>query len=144
MVWMALTIVSILELLRSRVTHARLVSVAGFGLVTLAAMVSLKPGVIAFDRSANNDWRNAKIHNTRIYKTLDDRFGGRAILNCRGYDEIEVMFHARLIAVPWFPEEPVLDSLQGAGYAFATFRGTAMPAYVIDDSSIVVIPDELW
>jgi len=106
--------------------------------------VFLKPIDIATQRSVENQWRNNKIHNATIYKNLEDSIAENyVILNCRPYENIELMFYKNTLAYHWYPEPKVLDSLQAVGYKFAAFEykndPQQLPKWITSDSTILIL-----
>jgi hypothetical protein len=104
----------------------------------------LKPGEITQQRSDRNTWRNNKINNAEIFKHLEDSIiQDRVILNCRPYENIELMFYKDVLAYHWYPEARILDSLQDKGYKFAAFEfhndPQQLPAYITGDSTITIL-----
>lgn len=112
------------------------------------AYISLKPMEIIQDRDINNVARNNKIHNTSMYKQVDiDALDQRVILNCRPYENIELMFFKDVIAYHWYPPENIVDSLQNAGYKFAAFDYNndqqKLPEYITSDKDITLMKESL-
>ncbi len=129
--------------------------VAGFGslrlcylLFFLLAIYALKPWQIISYRSVNNTKRNMKIHNTRIYKSLDlsGDLEGRVILNCKSFEDNELMFYRDVNAYAWYPAEKELDRAKARGYRFAAFANHGnnhLPAYISEDEDILIIDNDL-
>ncbi len=117
-------------------------------LIFLLAMYTLKPWQIISYRSINNAVRNKKIHNTQIYKSLDlsGELKGRVILNCKSFEDKELMFYRDVNAYAWYPSKKELDSLKARGYRFAAFRNHGnyrLPTYISEDENIVIIDEVL-
>ena len=116
-------------------------------LVLLLGIYSLKPWEIAKNRSISNETRNAKINNTQIYKSISDEIAQKyVIINCKAFEDTEMMFHKKANAFHWFPELRVLDSLQNKGYQFATFKSNNtqnLPEYITNDKRILIIDKQL-
>jgi hypothetical protein len=106
-----------------------------------------KPWDIAVYRSASNDFRNAKINNTLIYENLPEEITKNyVIINCKSFENVELMFHQDARAYHWYPAENVIDSLQNLGYKFAAFRNTpnqGLPEYILGDPEIVLLEDAI-
>jgi 4-amino-4-deoxy-L-arabinose transferase-like glycosyltransferase len=106
-----------------------------------------KPWDIAAYRSASNDFRNAKINNTSIYENLPEEITKNyVIINCKSFENVELMFYQDANAYHWYPAENVIDSLQQLGYKFAAFQNTpnqGLPAYITDDPEIVILEDAI-
>ncbi len=114
----------------------------------LLAIYALKPWQIISYRSVNNAERNMKIHNTRIYKSLDlsGDLKGRVILNCKSFEENELMFYRDVNAYAWYPAEKELDRAKARGYRFAAFANHGnyrLPAYISEDEDILIIDNDL-
>ncbi len=112
----------------------------------LLAMYALKPWAILSYRSINNEERNIKIHNTQLYKTLnlEGKRQGRVILNCKSFEEIELMFYRDVNAYAWYPEKNELERAKARGYKFAAFRNHGnyrLPSYISEDEDIVIIDE---
>jgi 4-amino-4-deoxy-L-arabinose transferase len=108
---------------------------------------ALTPLTLVNHRSRDNAQRNAKIENTRIYRQLSSKLPTDIkIINCKSFEDVEVMFYTNFDAYHWWPEERVLDSLQLLGYRFAAFTSHTnqhLPEYITQDTSIMLIQDEL-
>ena len=113
----------------------------------LMALLCFKPWDIASFRSETNAYRNAKIHNTQIYENLPDSITqDYVIINCKSFENVELMFHKDAKAYHWYPAEQVIDSLQNLGYKFAAFRNTpnqGLPPYILEDSQIVLLEADI-
>lgn len=106
---------------------------------------ALKPLEIVSNRNAGNDYRNKKIHNQEIFKHIPDSVAqDYVILNCRPYENIELMFYKNALAYHWYPPAETIDSLERLGYKFAAFDypndQQALPEWIRGDSSIVILP----
>ena len=109
------------------------------------SLSTLQPQVIAKDRSDQNIYRNSKIHNNSVYKQLGkDVLGDRVVINCRPYENIELMFYQDCLAYHWYPQAAQLDSLKQLGYHFAAFDypgdPQALPEWIKADTSILILP----
>lgn len=113
----------------------------------LAAYLSLKPGDIAKFRSQSNMLREAKMHNTSIYKNFPvNEYNRTVVLNAKSFEDVELMFYKDINVFHWWFEENVLDSLQSLGYRFAAFpnhNDQHLPAYIGKDTSIHILTDKL-
>lgn len=111
----------------------------------LIGLFALKPWTITYNRSFSNEKRNTKIYNTSIYKNLNDEIiKDRVILNCRTYENIELMFFKDVTAYHFYPTEQVLDSLQAYGHHFVAFNypdKQKLTEYIIKDKEILVLQD---
>lgn len=116
-------------------------------LVLFIGIYSLNPWEIAKNRDLSNEIRNAKINNTQIYKSISNEITQNyVIINCKSFEDTEMMFHKDVNAFHWFPEQRVLDSLQSKGYKFAAFNnnnGQNLPEYITNDKRILIIDKQL-
>ena len=106
---------------------------------------TFKPQQIAYDRREDNAYRNSKIQNNTVYKHLGKHVvGDRVVLNCRPYENIELMFYQDVLAYHWYPQAGQIDSLKQAGYRFAAFDypgdPQALPEWIRADTSILILP----
>ncbi|MBK9103828.1 MAG: hypothetical protein IPL92_04510 [Saprospiraceae bacterium] len=66
------------------------------------------------------------------------------MLNCRPYENIELMFYKDCIAYHWYPPAATIDSLKTAGYHFAAFDYPGdqqqLPEWIKADTSIMILP----
>jgi hypothetical protein len=115
--------------------------------VLVLGIYSLKPWEIAKTRTISNQTRNAKINNTQIYKSISDEITQKyVIINCKAFEDTEMMFHQKSNAFHWFPEQRVLDSLHNIGYQFAAFKSNNdqnLPEYITNDKRILIIDKQL-
>jgi Dolichyl-phosphate-mannose-protein mannosyltransferase len=115
--------------------------------LALTCVYSLKPWSISKYRSPENTERSAKIHNTQIYQSLDDSICHNYIaLNCKSFEDVELMFHKDVNAYHWFPEARIIDSLENIGYRFAAFRShtdQGLPSYILNNEDILIIDKKL-
>jgi len=112
----------------------------------LLAMYALKPWEILSYRSINNEKRNIKIHNTQLYQTLrlEGELQGRVILNCKSFEDIELMFYRDVNAYARYPAKKELERAKARGYTFAAFRNHGnyrQPSYISEDEDIVIIDE---
>lgn len=119
-----------------------------FILIILTGYISLKPHMIIQQRAETNAARNNKIHNARIFQSLDDEMlKERVVLNTRPYENIELMFYKDALAYHWYPEARVLDSLQALGHKFAAFQYSndpqQLPDYIANDPEVLVLKEKL-
>jgi 4-amino-4-deoxy-L-arabinose transferase len=108
---------------------------------------SMKPWNIIKHRSTSNTMRNVEINNAQIYKALPEDVSSKyVVLNCKSFEDTELMFYKDVNAFHWYPVERTLDSLQMLGYKFAAFdshNDQQLPAYITNDSSILIIKEQL-
>lgn len=115
--------------------------------VVLIGIYSLKPWAIAAQSDKNNETRNAKINNTIIYKNLPPQITQNCVvINCKSFEDVELMFYQNVNAYHWYPEKHTLDSLQHLGYKFAAFKShnnQVLPEYIVNDTNILIINKQL-
>ncbi len=108
-------------------------------------ILALKPWTIAYKRNLVIEKRNSKIYNTTIYKNLDDAIlKDHIILNCRTYENIELMFFKDVTAYHFYPTEQVFDSLQTRGHRFVAFDYAdrqKLPEYMANDKEIIILQE---
>lgn len=116
-------------------------------LLVFCLIYSVKPWEIAGYRSTSNMLRNAEIHNAMVYEQLPDTtINNRVILNCKSFEDVELMFYRDVNAYHWYLSESQLDSLQREGYQFSAFKShndQHLPTYIQNDPEIVLIDREL-
>jgi|JI6StandDraft_1071083.scaffolds.fasta_scaffold17552_2 4-amino-4-deoxy-L-arabinose transferase-like glycosyltransferase len=97
--------------------------------------------------SYNWESREDKIHNTNIYKSLQgDTYNGYIILNCKAMEDTEAMFYSGRNVYTWYSNEKTVDSLQALGYKFAAFESFGkqeLPKFITEDTSILIIHQQL-
>ncbi len=91
--------------------------------------------------------REAKLHNTHIYKKLNDLVpAGYVVLNAKSYEDTEAMFYSdRLVFHWWFGEKDYAEA-KAAGYkfaAFADFNGQVLPEHIRQDRELLLIRETL-
>ncbi len=116
--------------------------------IALMFIYTLKPWQISNFRSMNNQERNSKIENTQIYKSLDltKELNGRVIINCKSFEDIELMFYKNVNAYHWYPDKSTFDSLLQNGYKFAAFKNhnnQHLPEYIYGNDDIIIIGKEI-
>ncbi|MEL7121572.1 MAG: glycosyltransferase family 39 protein [Bacteroidota bacterium] len=107
----------------------------------------LKPDLIAEYRAETNEFRNNKINNTTVFKTYPfEELEDRVILNCKGFEDTELMFYQNVNAYHWYPPLELLDSLRNEGHKFAAFQNVTnqgLPGYINTAEDIILIKDEI-
>lgn len=99
---------------------------------------------------SNYNWENKKnkVHNTQIYKSLDDYLqGDYVVLNCKGMEDVEAMFYSNQNVYSWWPSEYQIDSLQLKGYKIAAFKdhgNQILPDFIVNNPDIVIIDMDLY
>jgi 4-amino-4-deoxy-L-arabinose transferase-like glycosyltransferase len=116
-------------------------------LLLIIAFYSLNPMDISAYRSHHNEKRNQIIHNTRIYKSLNNKIPGKyVIFNCKPFEDVDVRFFTNNNAYNWFPEKKVIDSLLKQGYelsAFTDHNGQGLPWYLSKNEEVFIIEEVL-
>lgn len=99
---------------------------------------------------SNYNWenRNAKIHNSEIYKNLDATLKDNYIIfNGKPMEDVEALFYSNQNVYSWWPEKKVIDSLKSKGYkiaAFASHGNQILPQFILDDKDIIIINKILY
>jgi 4-amino-4-deoxy-L-arabinose transferase len=92
-------------------------------------------------------YRENKIHNTEIYKKLDQLVPpGYVVFNCNSFENVEAMFYSNRTVYHWFPDQKQYDSLINLGIKIAAFESHEqyqLPEYMRRDTSIILIKDNL-
>lgn len=116
-------------------------------LVLLISLFSLKPWMIAQSRSIHDDKRNHKIFNTKVFKNLDENLcRNYIIINCRTYENIDLMFYKGGTAYHFYPDEKSIDSIENEGFHISAFDYNdqqKLPEYIKEDDRIFLIPAKL-
>ena len=113
----------------------------------LVSIYSLKPWQIVNVRHNEVNYRAIKSYNTTIYKNLPASIAQEyIILNCKEFEDVELMFYTNANAYHWWFPERTLDSLQNLGHQFAAFPShgnQALPDYILKDSTILILEHQL-
>lgn len=84
--------------------------------------------------------RNSIINNTQIYKSLNSKiYADHIILNCKSFEDKDVMFYKNANAYAWFPDKKIFDSLQICGYKFLVFKNhnnQILPYYIQNNETV--------
>lgn len=122
-------------------------------LLIICCYWNLKPNTLKmFHKHGMSDYnwenRQAKIHNTEIYKSLDTYLNGNYIIfNSKPMEYPEVMFFSNQNVYNWWPEKEYIDSLKNQGYKIAAFTSHGnqiLPAYIVSDPYISIIEKVLY
>ena len=109
----------------------------------VAVLQVFQPQKTAERRSITRKSRNIDIHNTLIYKSLNqDILDNRVLINTKCDDDLDIMFFKNVNANCYYPDERALDSLKLVGRKFIMFESFPhhkLPEYLEKDSSIVVL-----
>ncbi len=116
--------------------------------IAFIAAYTLKPWQITKYRSKQNQTRNTKIANTQVYKTLElsGELKDRVILNCKSFEDVELMFYQNTNAYHWYPDASTMDSLLNEGHKFAAFKShnnQNLPNYIYDNKEIIIIDKDI-
>ncbi len=112
----------------------------------LIAFFCLKPFSIIKSRSVENESRNVRIHNTKIFKSLDPEIDDKYIvLNLKPFENVEMQFYQNVNAYDWYCKSEIIDSLHQKGYQFAAYKShqdQILPKYITDNPKIKIINQE--
>ena len=116
------------------------------GMIIMTIFI-LKPWVLLKHRLPANEQRQVKIHNTQIYKKIEELVPPDYIIfNCKQFEDTEVMFYADRNAYSWYPPAEVIDSLKNAGHKIAALKSHTnqyLPSYLAKDTSVLIINEQL-
>ena len=118
------------------------------GVVTiLLGVYCLKPWEIADHRGAGDPDRNAKLNNTAIYKRINESVAPDVvIINCKSFEDNELMFWQPNNAYHWFPNQADLQAMLDKGYKVAAFQNHGeygLPDYITNNPAITIIHQSL-
>ncbi len=119
-----------------------------FLVVLSAGIYALNPTAIKDSRSYTNVYRQTKLHNTAIYKNLPTKWEvkDRVIVNCKPYEDIELMFYHNLTAYCWHTEKYLLDPIVKKGYKIAAFSDHGkqlIPEHFFTYPDILVLQEDI-
>lgn len=124
-----------------KISNKKLIQIVLFAFSIVAIYQVLQPEKIAERRSISRNSRNVDIHNTLIYKNLDEEIlEKRVLINAKCDDVLEIMFYKNSNANCYYPSQTEMDSLKNAGREFVMFKKFQhhnIPAYLRDDNSII-------
>lgn len=93
------------------------------------------------------DYREKKIHNTEIYKKLDQLVPPNyVVFNCNSFENVEAMFYSHRTVYHWYPDQVKYDSLKQLHInmaAFVSHNEYQLPDYMRNDSSLLLINEVL-
>lgn len=115
-------------------------------MVLAAIIVGWNPYGISSFRSDSNEWRNNKISNNQIYQNLPSFDSNELLINCKTFEDIDIMFYNDVLASHWYPPIEELDSLYSEGYTFSAFDDHgqhALPPYIKKDTLIRIIKNDI-
>jgi 4-amino-4-deoxy-L-arabinose transferase len=118
-----------------------------FAVAGALAFASFQPWQVEINHDPSNpEWINHD-ENTYIYKTLDREISpDYLIINCRKFEDNELMFYQNYDVYQFWPPEPELDSLMHTGRKVACFKTTLkqkLPDFILENPDIRVIDKEL-
>lgn len=115
--------------------------------VLILSIVDLNPFAIIKQSSKTLTERNAILNNTQIYKSIDKKVNAEyVILNCKSFEDKDLMFYSNLTAYAWYPNKKIFDSLQVIGFKFATFKNHSnqiLPDYIQSNERVLFIDSEI-
>lgn len=113
-----------------------------YSFIILGILV-LKPWKITSHRSQTNLSRNDKIQKATFYRNISqDLIKGKVVINCKAFEDVDLMFYKDVNAYCWFPTQKRLDSLMRKKYRFIAFKNQPnqnLPAYIINNREIEFI-----
>jgi hypothetical protein len=88
-----------------------------------------------------------KVYNSKIYRSIEIEDNPKSIIiNCKAFDNIDIMFYTGVTAYPWFPDVNVIDSLSELGYQFYAFNSHSeyvLPEKVKVNPNVILINEAL-
>lgn len=144
-IWIATGCYAVIHYVNNAVVFNRDVVKMGFGFVALLGIliINLNPAKILYERRADNEVRNAEIHNTEIYQKLHQFVSpDDIIINCKSFEDTEVRFWQPNNAYHWWPTESQVDSLVKMGYklsAFDNHNDQILPEYIKKNKSTNIV-----
>lgn len=116
-------------------------------ILILIGIVALKPVKIIDQRSILNVARGNKIHNSEVYKNInDEKINSKIVFNCKSFENIEMMFYKDVLAYHWYPEPNVIDSLLISGQKLVFFKNNItqpLPDYILNKPNVEFINDTI-
>lgn len=107
---------------------------------------ALQPWAMRKYRNPDDKERNAKIHNTHIFKNLNSVPPDYLVFNCKSFEDVDLMFYSNYNAHSWCPSKEQVNSLLQAGYKIAVFqahKGKKLPDYIESDTRLLFIKEEM-
>ena len=139
-IYISIGFITLIELFSVRHRASRWSRIFLVSAIALTAICALRPWSIAEHRKRSNDGRNARIHNTNIYKSLKGALPDDiVVLNCKGFEETDLMFYTDYNAYSWYPSQNIFDSLRDEGHSFAVFKNHGnqqLPTYIADNEEV--------
>jgi len=110
-------------------------------------LYAMQPTRMANSRKPDDPGRNAKLHNTAIYRQLNDFVApDEIVLNCKAFEDTEVRFWQPNNAYDWYPSAKRVDSLLSQGYklvAFKSFNDQRLPEYLEQNPKVRILDLQL-
>ncbi|MDO8970662.1 MAG: hypothetical protein Q7U74_08245, partial [Saprospiraceae bacterium] len=110
-------------------------------------LYAMQPTRMANSRKPDDPGRNAKLHNTAIYRQLNDFVApDEIVLNCKAFEDTELRFWQPNNAYDWYPSAKRVDSLLSQGYklvAFKSFNDQRLPEYLEQNPKVRVLDLQL-
>ncbi len=127
---------------------SRYAAYPAMALLVFLGLYCLKPWNIYNERKPANWEREAKLHNTAVFKNLPDSIQGKntVIMNCPELQNIELMFYKEVTAYTGLLEAHHLDSLHQAGYriwTFPAYGNEQLPEFVTKRKFLRILPAQL-
>jgi len=117
------------------------------GAAIIFTIISLKPWDIIHHRTDYKKDRVANVYNSNIYKNLNIEHDPKNIvINCKAFDNIDIMFHQDITAYPRCPDKSVIDSLTELGfrfYAFDSHDEYPLPEAIRNHPDVTIIDGKL-
>ena len=136
--------------LESRLNSRALVRILTGVLVMMAGYFTLNyqriwEGHFSYNYYGIENYREARINNTEIYKNLPGRFWGEphVIFNCKKKEHIEAMFFSGYTVYDCIPKPEEVQKLQRRHIKIAIFDNGKLPEYLLNSSEIIKLADEL-
>jgi 4-amino-4-deoxy-L-arabinose transferase-like glycosyltransferase len=114
----------------------------------LFSVICLKPWEMIRSRQ-HDPLRTAKAHNTEIYKSIPDSLANAktVLFNCKGYEDIDVMYFKNINAYAFYPSEEELNMLLNKGfkiYAFNDHHDQVLPSFMRNNAAVKIINADIW
>jgi 4-amino-4-deoxy-L-arabinose transferase-like glycosyltransferase len=150
-IWIAIGLSVFVKLVQEKILNRISVTALSmaFGIVIalLTSYYAFQPKKIAAARMENDITRNIELHNTNIYRKLNQYVSpNEVVLNCKSFDDTEVRFWQPNNAYHWYPTASQVDSLLNAGYELSAFKSHTdqiLPDYIQQNKLIKILDLEI-
>lgn len=116
-------------------------------LILFITSFTFHPKDIAGYRNIKNEERDKKLNNTKIFKNIEKDISEQyVILNCKSFEDTELMFYQNCNAYHWYPPEEEFKQLLKKGYKIAVFKNhnnQILPPYISTHPDILFLDFEL-